>query len=191
MSLRIEPLTMTQKIKNFWIWLNELNLFKYDSKNWFFSIWPREIDFFVECDSKNSTFFQCDSKIFFSQNDSKHWPFLKYDSKNWFFFFEKMTHRIEPFFSIWLKELNLLQNMTQKIEPLFKLWLEESNIFSIELFQSDLKNWTLFWFDLKNWLFLEDESNNWTLFEHDSQICFFWKNITQRIEPFFWISLAD
>ena len=62
------------------------------------------------------------------------------------FSFLSMTQRIEPFFWIWLKELNLFEHDS-------KNWT----------FFTWLKNWTFFWTRLKelNHLF-EYESKNWT-----------------------------
>ena len=103
--------------------------------------------------------FECDSKIF-SQRLSKHWTLLL-----------NMTHRIEPFCSIWLTEWN-------------------------PSFQFDSKNWTLFWNDLKNWLFWKNESNNsnpfWTWFtelnihfeKYDSKNSTLLFNMTYRIKSF-------
>ena len=84
----------------------QLNLFRFDSKIWFYSVWPKELNFFW---------------LGLTELD----PFLEYDSENWNFFlgflhvyfFSKMMQRIEPFFLwIWRKELNLFSlNVTSRI----------------------------------------------------------------------------
>ena len=57
-----------------------------DSKNWTFSIWPKELNFF-SCDSNHWTlFFFNMTQRFFEKHDSQNWSFLMYDSKNWKFF---------------------------------------------------------------------------------------------------------
>ena len=56
--------------------------------------------------------------------------------------FSKMTQRIEPSFA-WLKDLSLLlflKKWPSRIEPSFSTWLKELNL----LFQHDWKNWTFF-----------------------------------------------
>ena len=138
-------LNMTQRTELF---------FRYDTK---------KLNFFVECDSKSWTFFQCDSKSFLTKMTLSILPFLKYDSRielflknydsqNWTLPIN-MTHRMEPFFSIWLKELNPFRNITQRTEPFSTYDSKNWTFFSIELFQyysKDknfqyvLKSWTLF-----------------------------------------------
>ena len=84
LSSKIEPFSLIR--------LHELNhslirlkdfVFENDSKNQKFWIWLKELNFFLNV-----------IQIFFHK-DSKHWTLLF-----------NMTHRIEPFCSIWLKELN-------------------------------------------------------------------------------------
>ena len=136
-------------------WLKELNLFlKYDSKNWFFWIWHKELNLFSfdEHDSKISFIgydselnflitthridFYFDSKIFF-EHDSKNSPFFIWLWELNFFLtttliielvFSDMILKIEPFIWIGLKESN----------PFFWVRLKESNFFFFETKLSEL-----------------------------------------------------
>ena len=92
------------------------------------------------------------------------------------------TQRIEPFleplfhlnyFFTRLKELNFFRNLTRRVES-FLIWLKELDFFFLNVtrriepfFKCDSKNWTFFQMWLKNWTFFS--------------------NVTQRIEPLFWI----
>ena len=140
MTHRINFLNLTHRIELFfWIWLTELNLFFWILTHrieLFFTVTQRiELLFLIRLEELNSfllnttqqienffywlkemKFFQCDSQSFFRKNDSKHFTFLKYDSRIKLFFWKTMTHRMEPFFSIWLKELNPFQHMTRRNE---------------------------------------------------------------------------
>ena len=82
-----------------------------------------------------------------------------------------MTHRIEPFCSIWLKELNhwtfffndlknYFFNLTRRIEPFFDM------TWKIDFWKMSQIIRTLFEHDSQNWIFIL-------------------KNMTQRIPPFF------
>ena len=184
-------------------WLIELNLFFWTFSRWlkelksFCSMTPRvqlflcsnmtqRIEpFFLQVDSKNCVFFECQRiEPFFFEYDSKNWTlcFSQNVSKNWIFF-KKM-----------LKELNLsfiwtTFYMTQWIE-LFSIWLEE-----LSLFKYDSKSWTFFFlnmtqklepsfeYDSKKWAFLNMTQRSelfWTLLRESNP---FFKT-TQRIEPF-------
>ena len=140
----------------FSIWLKELNLFRFDSKIWFYSVWPQELIFFFvnKTDRIGPFFLNMTQRIeffFVFLHVSQNWTFFKNDAENWTLFSLKMTQRIEPFFSLCVtqrielffyhdsKELNFNKKMIQILEPSFE-------------------------FDSKKWTFL---------------------NITQRIEPFF------
>ena len=154
---------MTQRIE-FFLNMTQKNrtilFLEYDSKNWLF----------FEYDPKNWTsFFKYDSEKLEKSN-----LFEKYDSKNWtffhsfFFFFPKMTQRIEVPFSY-----------DSKNWTLFSLCLNELNPFD----RYDSQNWTLFW----TWLTDFFEKKN----EYDSQeLNLFSLNMTQRIEPFFCMTLS-
>ena len=176
--------------------------FEYDSKNWtFLSIWHKGLNLFVECDSNNSTFFQCDSNIFFRKNDSKLFTlfckydlrielFLKnYDSRNWTLPIN-MTHRMEPFFSIWLKELNPFQNITQRTEPFSTYDSKNWTFFSIELFQYDSKDliFSICFEDLNPFLIWPKEL---TFFGKMTQIFEPFFNMTQRIDFFHIIPIIE
>ena len=134
------------------IWLKELNSFLKWLKelNSSFLIWLKELNSFVEYDSTKWTLFLLTQRIeifsmwykeFFHKHDSQHltlWKnmtqelnfFLKsYDSQNWTLPINT-THRMEPFFSIWLKELNIFFqknffNMTQKMKIFNMFWRVE------------------------------------------------------------------
>ena len=85
-------LNMTPRIGPFFkIWLKELNSFCwYDSKKWtLFEIWLTEWNFFLNLTHRIE-------------------PFSKYNWKNWTPFSDK-TRRIELFFWIRLKELNIFE----------------------------------------------------------------------------------
>ena len=143
MTQRSEPLlcdswTWTSFFLNlFSIWLKELNSFQYDSKNWTFvsNVTQRFWSYFLKYDSKNWTFLfflNITQRIELVSGmtqwielvliiDSKKSSSSKkvFDSKNWTLLFH-MTHRIEPFFSTWLKEWNFFfSNMTRRIVPSF------------------------------------------------------------------------
>ena len=93
-----------------------------------------------------------------------------------------MTHRMEPFFSIWLKELNPFQYYS-KNWTLFNKWLEELNIFSTRTFSIWLKRWKfsfLIWRVEPTFLWFTDL----TFIDEMSQIFEPFLNMTQRIELF-------
>ena len=162
---RFKELSFSQKYDT-----KNWNFFQYDSKNWtflnmtqwiepFFLTWRK--DFFPKKNSKNMTF--CDSQI---------WTFKKK--------IQKMTQRIDPFFTMTLKmkffevfevRIRLTElNFFLDIEPFF-FWIRLKELkFSnttqrIQLFflWYDSKYWTFFvwlsklnffqeiWFDSSNW----------------------------------------
>ena len=106
---------MTENSTFLWIfftWLEELNIFWYDSKNWtFLNVTQRSEIFYRKCPRMD--FLEC---------DSKNWNFLnmtqrfEIDSKHW------------TSFSIWLKELNLLLANDSKTWTLFFKCLKELNL---------------------------------------------------------------
>ena len=73
-----------------------------------FSIWPKEIFFLLNVIQRTELFFECDPKSFF------HKILLSIEH------FFNMIHRIQPLFSIWLKELKTFSKYYSKIEPFSK-----------------------------------------------------------------------
>ena len=156
---------MTQWIELFSIWLEELSLFKYDSKSWtfFFWIWLKNLNLrlsmtqrsdpfwtwlkevnFFEHYSENRTLFLRRRKELnlFSKSDSKNWNlFSKYDAKNWNFFFFEYDSKNWTFFLIWLKEMKSEKRLKELNLFFFLIWLTELNLFFFHLYDS--KNWTL------------------------------------------------
>ena len=187
----------------FWQWVEEFDFFlnmtqripfvNYDSNGTFFSNMTQRIELFFSLTPRIEVFLQKNTthriEPFFPKK--KTWP------KNWLFFWN-MTQRIEPFIS-WRTELKLFSNMS-RIEPFFKIWLKELNTLlnttqriehfvnmtqRIELFLKYdskccfcekidsricfFKNWSLFYMWLKELNFLENDSQNWNFFfEYDS-----------------------
>ena len=147
----------SQKIQNCFLhdWKNRTRFFQYDSKNWTFSIWLKDLILF-SVTPRIELFW-----LGLTELDPFSWIWLRELKISWFFFmsprielFSKMTQRIEPFFLwIWRKELNLfslnvmsriwiflydaknwtlLFNMTHSIEPFFSTWLKEWIFFLID-----------------------------------------------------------
>ena len=153
---------MTQRFVFFW--LKELNFFYMTQRIELFSVWIEELNLVVEYDSKNRTFFECDSKnwtlfkiwlkeLNFLKNVSKNWTFFRYDSKNWTLLLQK-KRLIE--LNMTQKDWTLLKDMSQRIVPLkyesqncplFSTWLKELSPF----WKYVSKNWTFF-FKKKKWL---------------------------------------
>ena len=114
-------------------------------------------------------------------------------------FFQKS--QIIDFFSVWLKELNLVSKKKRLRESnfLFKKWLIELNLFLWTSFQYDSKSWSLFSFwleELKPMFFSKclkelNFSFTWATFLHDSKNWIFsmWRKdffkLTPRVEPTF------
>ena len=164
------------------------------------SFWIRltELNSFLECDSKNWTFFSQMSRrlelSFTNMSDRNNFFFLKKknDSKNWFS--ENINQNIETlfwwlkelsffFWETWLTELNHFFHVTHGIEPFFPTWL----IVIESFFLTWLKELNPFWnmtqrVEKFSWVF---DSKNWIFFEYDSKIwTFFFLNVTHRIEFF-------
>ena len=189
MSQRIEPF-FEYDSKNWFFfeyWLKELNFFECDAKNWtFFLGYDAKIDPFspkfwqkksknwtffskvtqrIEYDSKDWTFFQCDSKNSIFELFLQIWLTLRvqpictfsYDSTNWTYF-------------TWLKELNLIELSLKELNLLF----------------NDTKNWTSFFFLKRlNELNIFCDPKNWTFFcwMWPKELNHCWK--TWRIDPFY------
>ena len=159
--------------------------------------------------------FQFDSRIDFFQCDSKNWIWLK--GLN--LYFHSMTQRIEPSFSTWLKELNLLSKydsknwtffstMTQKIELSFRnietvswkydskiwtsfliIWLKELNLLSDNMTQR-IELFVIISLKELNFFFLMWLEELNPFYIWLKELNFF-LNLTQRIEPFLWIWLKE
>ena len=195
---RIEPLF---HLNYFFTWLNELNFFsQFDSK--FFLIWLKELDFFLNMTRRIEPFFEHDSKelnlsLFLIWLEDLN-LFFEYDSKNWFFV---RNLRLK------VKESNLLFfNTTQRIEHLFLhvthvlIWFQELIFFLVKNFSKNiffiwLKEWYLtqrleiylfqIWFKELDFFFLMTRRlEAFFFFQKLWRKEFFWKNMTQRIEPF-------
>ena len=127
-----------------------------------------------------------------------NWFLYKNNSKNWTLLIN-MTHRIEPFFSIWFKELNFWKKMSQRIELFHGYDSKNNTLFEnvtrrIELFFENTtlwiwpENWTPYFLNLTqriepliSWTWRQELSR--LIFEYDSQN---WTSkMTQRIELFF------
>ena len=171
MTQRIEPVffffffekTWLIEIELFFTWLKELNPFlkmtqRIEKFSWFF-------------DSKNWTFFEYDSKIWF------FWMWLTdlnffIDSKKWVLFFRmtKILLNTTQRTFVWICpiELNLFWNFTQ--------WIEH-------FAQKDSKNWTLKdYLNNKTFLWLGELG---LFFYLTQRIELFLKNITQKLLTFF------
>ena len=120
----------------------ELELFRYDSKNWNFSEMTHRIDFFLH-ESKNWTFF-CNMT---QRNEPSFATWLK--QLNLLFY---ITQLIEPsFWKTTIQRIELLFYTTQRIEPFLNLTQRIELFFAnmtqrIELFLFFFKH------DSKNWL---------------------------------------
>ena len=171
--------------------LKELNLFLNDSKNW---------TLLKKYDSKNSTFFVTWLKEFnFFMTQRIELFFWKYYLQELNFFlstthitdlFVNTTHIIEPFlnmtqpfFWIWLKELNLSGMRLKELSFFFRMWLTE-----LSLFYVTHRIEPFLWLKELN-LFSKIRLRDWTLLFNTTQriehYFFFKKKKPQRIEPFF------
>ena len=200
----------------FLIWLWELNLFfqrermnhriepfffdyEYDSQDWTFCIWLKELKFFL-----NLT--QWIEPSFFNMSRRIEPSFCVLYSKNW------------PFFWTWLTELNLFFTSLEDLNP-FLMWHRELNLLfwsttqRIEPFSKhDSKNWT-FCFNVTQrieffLMWLKElissnvtqrielfsnvyDSQNWTFSEYDSKNCTLLFSIwVKELNPFFKILLT-
>ena len=125
----------------------------------------------------------------FLKYDSRIELFLKnYDSQNWALPIN-MTHRMEPFFSIWLKELNPFRNITQRTEPFSTYDSQNWTFFSIELFEYDSNEWffSICFEELNPFLIWPKELT----FGKMSQIFEPFLNMTQRIDFFHTIQIIE
>ena len=160
-------MNMTQRTKLFLkVWLKELNSFwKDDSKNWtLFGSMSQKIELFLEvCLKELNSFWKYASKIFSEKI---------------------VTQRIETFFSMTL-ELNFFQQTTQSTD-FFQKYDSQNCNFCLRNYDS--KNWTF----LKIWLtdlnFFLLDSKNWTFFYWTQRIEHFFFDLTQKIEPFLFLS---
>ena len=187
---------VSQRIELFTMCLKELNFLQCVSKNWtfcnvsqriefFFEYWLKELNFFLEDNAKNWTFYESKNWTLFKMIQRTNFlhifqyiEFFEYDSKNWtikkmtFFFEERKTQIIEPFFW-WLKELTSFQHDSQnwtnfydyyRIEPFFSTWISEIEHFFCWQIWLKVLVYPLWKICLKelNSLF-EYESKNWTL----------------------------
>ena len=205
MTQRIDPFFFEYDAKNWTFFFFNITqriepLFEYDSKNWIsFWVWLKKSNFFFfEYDSMNRThFLECESNWnFWLKNSQKKknkidfftWP----EESNPLFF--NMTQRIEPF-SIGLKDsmlfsltqrIELCLNRTDRIGPFFLNMTQRIEIFSwffymSTFFKNDAENWTLF-------LWIWRKELNPFFFECDVKNLIFFLNMTQRIEPFSYLT---
>ena len=165
MTYRIEPFFfVTQRIKLFFKWLKELNLFLNDS-NW--TSWN---------DSKKWTFFNF---------DSQDWTlFLWIWPKNWTFCFLSMTQWIEPlnYQKYDAKNSTFFLNMTQRIELFLLSVTQRFGPF----FKYDGKIWTLFRNMTQRFFLYESKNGNFLNMTHGIELyfsLFFWTWLKER-NPF-------
>ena len=175
MTQRIEPFPQNDSKILFTQWLSERYCFVYfDSNKNRFQNTTQNWTFLIDWFWSKGLFFLF-SKTFEHERMTQRIETQLFP-KNWNSFW--MTHRIELFFGMWLKELNrIFKKLTQRIEPrrlkefFFTKWLKELNLFSQSM---TFNNWT-FW---KIWL--------------KELTCF---KMTQRIEPFpffvLWMTLLE
>ena len=174
-----------RKLNLSFTWLKELNpsfLNMTQRIELFFEYWLKELNFFLNIDSKNWTFCFC---LKFDTNqkiESKKTQRIKLSVRivsqrvKFFFFWKKMTRR------------NDFSN-DSKIE-LFRM---------TQIFQYYSKVWTFFKYDSKIELFVWFKELNFFFFDCDSNFNFkmtrsietTYCNLTQRIEPSFWIWLKE
>ena len=117
-----------KQLNRFLLWFKELNFFfsKKDSNKWVF-----------EYDSQNWTLFL---NFFKMTQRVEPFVFLKMSQRiELFFFFSKCSKNwtslsFELFFT-WLNELNFFLNLTRRVEPFFLIWLKE-----LDFFEYDSKN---------------------------------------------------
>ena len=128
--LRIQPFL------NLFIWLEELNIFWYDSQNWtfflnvtqriviFYKKWVPEWIFRMWLKELSHCWkiLRIESFYKYDWEFNPFWTF-SYDSKNWTFF--DMTRRIEPFFQYDSKNWAFSQKYHSKIIDLF--WHHSQN----------------------------------------------------------------
>ena len=182
-----------QRIELFLVWLQELNFFQYDSRNWtlFLWIWPKNWTLF-------SWIWRKELNPLFLEYDAINWTvkFLKYDAKNWTFFFsKKYDSKKWTFVKIWLKELNLFFSMTQRIELFFwydsKNWTLSDKTRRIELFFCWIRLNKLNLLLLTQKIEKNFQCDTKSFFhKHDSKHLTFF-NMTHRMEPFFSIWLKE
>ena len=146
----------------FYTWLKELNLFLHESNNWtplkysknwtcFWNVTQRIEPFFLECDSKNWTFFfwmwPKELNFFFAffflkkktqrielflEYDPKNWTLRKkkeLDSKKWTLFFFDVAQRIDPFFYMTQRLDNSFFYDLQELNSFLKIWLKQLVLF--------------------------------------------------------------
>ena len=107
---------------------------------------------FLQCVSKNWTFYNVSQRIELFTMCLKELNFLQCVSKNWTFY--NVSQRIELFWILTQRIELFFLKMTQRIEPFMtqklNLFFNDSKNFSIDFFECDSKNWTFFFWGGEN-----------------------------------------
>ena len=151
--------------------------FQHDSKKVsFFSLTQRIFLFDTMYDSKNKliVFWKIWHIFFFLKK--------KKNAQNWTSLFSNMTHRIEHLFSrIWRTELNLFFNLTLRIESFFLNVTQRIGL----VLKMTQRIAPFLKITQRIEPFSQCDSKIWTFSQSDSKNCFFFFNMTRRIEPSF------
>ena len=158
----------------------------------------------------NSFYYVCKNWTVFLKTPRIELFLKNYDSQNWTLLLN-MIHRMEPFFSIWIKELNLFskyhsKNWTCLFNRTFSIWLKRFKFSTHPFF---LKKWVKylnpFWTWLKELnffhlvhiieLYFSIDSQNWFFFKSyfKSWVFFFKKKKLKELKELnpSWISLKN
>ena len=165
----------------FWTLLEELNPFYYVFKNWTrFSVKTPGIEPFLNRTQVFCSLNMTQKLIFFSKTTSRIEP--SFYMSQWFFFTRQLKEL--NFFEYDSKNMNFFLNDSNNWWALFLNCLTELIFFFLKKWEeNDSQDWTLFFFWKKK---LSKNWKSWTLLGyHSKDWIFLQKNMTQRIEPFF------
>ena len=174
-SLSFELLfTWLNELNFFSIWLEELSLFKYDSKSWTFFLkkkwlknlnlrlsmtqrsdpfwtWLKEVNFFEHYSENRTLFLRRRKELNLFLNLTQRIDFSQNDAKNWNLFSKYDAKNWNFFFWIWLKELNFFSHMTQRNE-IWKKTQRVELVFSNMTYRIEPLLFSLIWFKELNFV---------------------------------------
>ena len=163
-----------------WIWLKVLSLFFNMTQGIesSFSEWLEDLNLILQMSQRIKPFLKkkkMTRRIDLLKNISNYRNFLM-TQRIELLLKKTVTHRTEPFF-----------HMIHRIEPFFSTWLKELNLFFLTclinfFFCKKFKELNLLLSMTQRIEPFEHDSKNWTFFEHDSQKWTLFFSITQRME---------
>ena len=185
----------TRLIVSLSLWLKELNLFlQHDSKNCLFQYDSKNWTFFLNMSQRMKLSFLFDLRIepFFLKNVTfKNWTFWNYDSKNWYFFqYDSQIWTFFFFLKKWLTELNFFSKNHSKnwsfLNMTHKIW---AFFLKAKILKKNTIQRIELSFDMTQWIepILQHDTKNWTFFfEYDTKNWTFFEHDSKN-----WTSFSD